>query len=176
VLFAGQEFVDHTIDSNRVDRRHDNSCVAGADGNLIRRLCLHPIDPTGFATDETQVKEAFVFTAEICLNFQYFRVLFLKIQFVLRVDVFPIDDLLKEYVINWTSCLVDLCTDTPNESEDESVHHDFLCVGRDFMWFALFTGFPVLDIRVEDLNHVVYNEVWTCRNRELASAVNKGTS
>jgi hypothetical protein len=93
------------------------------------------------------------------------------IELVLLVDVLALNDLLQEEVVHGAGIFVDLSAYTPHESEDKGVHHYFLGVGRHFVGLAFFGRLPVLDESIEDLNHVVNDEVGASRHWELASAV-----
>lgn len=83
---------------------------------------------------------------------------------------------MQELIIALTSGLINLCADTPDESEDESIVHDVFSVAWDLALFFVGLGLPVADKSVKDLEHIIDDEVRASGHRELAVPVDVSTS
>ncbi len=60
MLLVQKKSVKETVRANGIDRGHDDLRVGLADWDLVRILCLHPIGPAKFVSDERKIKQRLV--------------------------------------------------------------------------------------------------------------------
>ena len=98
--------------------------------------------------------------------------LFLKLEFVLVINIFAQDNVLEELVKLHTGKLIDLGTNTPDESKNKSVHANILCISWNLANLVIFSRLPMSNKCVKDLEHIVDNKIGSCGYGEFTISVN----